>query len=1145
MKHIKRWPFLILKTLIFLLPIDGFAQLTDNFSDRELSNNPTWIGDDTLFSVTANEELQSQGNSLTETIYLATTQTQIHDIEWRIDLRYDFAPSTSNLYRIYLTSDQANMRGALQGYFVQVGESGTADSYDLYRQDGNTLVKIIDGIAGRANNKIDARIRVLRDTTGNWELFTDLSKTDNFTLEGSVVDTTYNNSSYFGISIRHSSTRSHSFFCDNVYVGAVIQDTLAPALLSVNSVSATSLQLDFSEGLESTSAVDVNNYRLLPGNISPELVHQNPLDLAQVSLEFTVPLDNGNTYELVASGIADESGNRMTGADTLPFVFFIPEMVSPHDLIINEIFADPTPSQGLPEAEFLELFNRSNIVFDLENWSISNGSTVGKLPSHLMRPGALLILTRESDAGKFAGYGETISPDTWITLVNGGDNLGLRSSEGILVDSVDYSSEWFQNSTKAAGGFSLERINPEDLLCPALANWGATAQASGGTPGAFNSIYNPNPENDPPELLAVTVLDNQRLRLCFDEPMDRNSIEQISAYNLVGIGQSISAQSEGPDYLCVVLSFSNSLVQGQVYQLEVDGALEDCKGNPIGATAVIPVVLARPAEPFEVVFSEIFPDPNPKIGLPEGEFIEIYNRTEEVLDLSGAILSDGGGGAAIRDLQIFAREYVILCNQSDQQEFQVYGKTLGLENFPSLGNTTDSLSLISASGELLDYVYYGDHWYQNPEKAEGGFSLEKIDPNYLDCNHADNWKASEELTGGTPAKKNSVDGVFVDNEIPAITGLRILDENGLELLFSEQMDAGSLENMSFYTLNQGIGEPLFAFAQEPHYQSVQLRFTSDFLENVIYTLRINGIKDCAGNEIDQKYVFGLPVSAARGDVLINEVLFNPRSGGSDYVEIVNVSEKVIDLASLRIGEIFPDTDSIFNSDILSPVSLLLLPGQIMCLSPDIAGQIQQYQPVAAANFLEMASFPSYDDASGEVVIFTDSGIVLDRFFYEDDFHFPTLIEDEGVSLERISLRRPTNEPGNWHSAASTVRYGTPGYANSQALGGPDRVSEVRLDREVFTPDLDGKWDVVAIEYDFDFAGANARISVLDNQGRLIKIIQQNALLGTEPGAFYWDGSDAKGTKADMGIYLILFELTMPTSGEKSVYKLPVALSARF
>ncbi|MEM6807280.1 MAG: lamin tail domain-containing protein, partial [Bacteroidota bacterium] len=564
--------------------------------------------------------------------------------------------------------------------YIQAGESGTNDSYDLYRQDGTTSVKIIDGTDAGAGSRIDARIRVLRTAAGSWELYSDPNKTDNYTLEGSTTDNTYTTTSWFGISLTHTSSRANSFFFDNIYVGPQVQDTLPASFLSVNPLSATELALSFSEALDVNSANNVGNYQLLPGPIAISSAMQDANNPAQVLLRLTSPLQSGNSYDMVVSDLLDLNGNQMPVPESLNFNFFVPEIPVANDVIFNEIFADPTPTQGLPEAEYLEIFNRSNKSFDIGGWRITNGSTIGSLPSHIMEPGDILILTEDSDTAMFTGLGTVISPNNWTTLVNSGDNLGLRSADGALLDSVDYLPSWFRDQFKAGGGFSLERINPNNLDCPPKANWAATINSRGGTPGTVNSIFDPNPENEPPTLADVTLIDPQRLELCFSESIDPDDLNTPGLFSLSGIGTAQIAEGQGPDFECVLLSFSSPLQQGQIYQLRVDASLKDCSGNALGRADSIPVVLARPAQPFEVVITELYPDPNPSQGLPDAEYVEIYNRSSEVLDVSGAVLSDGGSFGQINNLQIFPSEYVILCSFDDLDEFRQYGKVIGLSS---------------------------------------------------------------------------------------------------------------------------------------------------------------------------------------------------------------------------------------------------------------------------------------------------------------------------------------------------------------------------------------------------------------------------------------------------------------------------------
>ena len=293
-----------------------------------------------------------------------------------------------------------------------------------------------------------------------------------------------------------------------------------------------------------------------------------------------------------------------------------------------------------------------------------------------------------------------------------------------------------------------------------------------------------------------------------------------------------------------------------------------------------------------------------------------------------------------------------------------------------------------------------------------------------------------------------------------------------------------------------------------------------------------------------EWQLGIARQPEPGEVLINEILFNPYTGGSDFVEIYNASDKVLDLKDLILGEIWPGTDSIFNTKEVSNSSRLFTPGQLICLTANVDFQKTTYFPPDSANFHEMSSFPSYDDNEGESVIATTENITLDRFAYEDDLHFPTLQDKNGVSLERISLDQPSSDPANWHSAAGTVNYATPGYANSQRQDPDQGQTEVWLEKTTFSPNDDGQDDVLIINYNFDFIGGNARILIFDAAGRPVRNLQDNILLDGQQGSFFWDGRDDDNTKADIGMYVVLFEVVRPDTGKKEAYRLVSVLADR-
>jgi hypothetical protein len=168
-------------------------------------------------------------------------------------------------------------------------------------------------------------------------------------------------------------------------------------------------------------------------------------------------------------------------------------------------------------------------------------------------------------------------------------------------------------------------------------------------------------------------------------------------------------------------------------------------------------------------------------------------------------------------------------------------------------------------------------------------------------------------------------------------------------------------------------------------------------------------------------------------VVINEVLFNPAGDGVDFVEVFNRSEKIIDLAALKLGNLgmnsFGGLDTTYKN--VTADNQLLLKGEYMVLTTNPTKVQEQYHTENSFAFLRMASLPTYSNASGTVILSGINKQLTDFFEYEESMHHPLLNQVAGVSLERIHFDRPTSDRTNWHSAAASVGYATPGYKNSQ------------------------------------------------------------------------------------------------------------------
>ena len=917
-------------------------------------------------------------------------------------------------------------------------------------------------------------------------------------------------------------------------------DTSGPILVDFRVLDVDSIELCFDETLDIELAENPDTYTLSP-EIGIEGIRALEPDFRCVHISLSEALEIGTDYTLDFSGISDCKGNGITGNTSISLS--LGEEPLAGEVIFTEIMADPTPPLGLPESEYIEVYNLSENTFNLEGWTLSNGSNLGVLPNYILAPQSYLILVPADSDSLFVGMENILPVDPWPSLTNSRDNLGLRSVRNTLLDTVDYDISWYRDGEKDNGGYALERVDLEGNACVPSTNWRASEDERGGTPGMENSILQTAADQSPPEIQDILPLAPDTLQVCFSESLTLASSSNPEAYLING--QMIVSQviPQGPDFSCVNLVLTESLVRGISYTLEVSG-LSDCYGNILEQGESEEFSLGQNAEPFEVVFTEIFADPTPQVGLPEIEYVEIYNRSGKILDLSNWSMQDPSGSGSWEEVLLDPQSYAILCRAQDADAFQTFGKVIPVEGFPSLGNRTDSLFLLNEFGIQMDYVFYSDDWYNNEVKADGGFSLEKIDPDFIDCNNPGNWSASRDASGGTPGTENSILGTFQDTVPPTLVGVRIIDALTLEVFFSEQMDTESLQEGENYTISPTIGSPILGLPGAPSFDKVSLLLNSPLDSSLLYTLTFSGLLDCGGNEIAGSLSFGFPETIVSGDILLNEILFNPFPGGTDFVEVINTSEKVLDLQDLFLGELDPDTREFTNIKQVAEQSVLFLPGEILCLTSNVAFQQEQYLPPDTAKFYQMESFPSYADAEGIVVLFTLSD-TLEIFEYLDDFHFPTLADDEGVSLERLSLEAPVQDPGNWHSASSSVNFATPGYANSQLVDPLEPESEVSLPETTFTPNGDGMKDVLTINYDFDFIGVNGRVRIFDVNGRLIRTLQENTLLDPGPGSFFWDGRNDKMEKALIGMYVVVFEVVNQQSGEKEVFKLVSVLADNF
>jgi len=852
--------------LFFLIPILGFSQVYDDFSDGDFTNNPSWNGDTQQFVV--NDEFQLQLDSEGESVSsLATAFGMMSsELEWRFWIKQSFSSSANNNGRFYLASDQLDLKGPLNGYFLQFGESGSSDAIELFRQQGDELTSVCRGLEGYISTSFDFHLRIRRDQSGNWEIGVDESGSGVYEIQATGLDNIISTSAYLGVYCTYTSSNAKKFYFDEIYAGPYVVDTDPPVLENVTIPFKNQLDVFFNEAITLNSASNVQNYIVNNDIGNPDAAIRNDENFALVHLTFSDPFPNGQTNTLTVDNISDLAGN-ISGPMSADFTLFTP---SSFDIQINEFMADPSPPVALPEFEYMELYNRTNAEISLDGWALFIGNTDKIFENVSIKAGGYLILADEDAENALSIYGDFYGFSSFA-LTNSGQVLVLKDAGNAIIHSVSYTDDWYKDAAKEDGGWSLEQIDPENP-CGGINNWMASTSTNGGSPGKPNSVLEPNPDIIAPKLERVTILELNQVQLYFSEPMDSTGLNNPYAYEIDrGIGNPVQANAVAPDFGSVILTLGRELGTGYIYTISVLDEFYDCAGN------------------------------------------------------------------------------------------------------------------------LLD----------------------------------------------------------------ATTGLE----------------------------------------------------------------------------------FGLPEAAIANDVVINELLYNPKDDavtGVDYVEIYNRSNKIVDLAQLVLATEHEETGQIESVKYISDDGFLMFPASYIVLTtkPDVVQQ--QYFTENPEGFIKMASMPSYSNDEGIVVLATRGLEIIDRLAYDDEMQLPLLNTTDGVALERINYERLSDDRTNWHSAAESYGFGTPAYKNSVYTESQIIDDPITIEPEIFSPDNDGRDDILNISYQFEIPGYTANITIFDSRGRETRQLVNNELLGTE-GTLSWDGMTNDKQKAAIGIYIIFIEI-FDLDGNVSRYK---------
>ncbi|MEI2695787.1 MAG: lamin tail domain-containing protein [Saprospiraceae bacterium] len=624
-----------------------------------------------------------------------------------------------------------------------------------------------------------------------------------------------------------------------------------------------------------------------------------------------------------------------------------------------------------------------------------------------------------------------------------------------------------------------------------------------------------------PFVQSVETLDEHRLELQFTEPLNIQSSFIKINFEIVHVGFPDSIYSMNSN--SCILHFKQNLTFDSNYVLKYKNISDLDSNINSGSMFEFKAIFSVHPEYHDLIITEIMADPSPPASLPEREYIEIKNTSPNILNLQNCILSDGSTEAYFGKCSIKPDSFLILCAARDTDLFKGYGSVYGLNGFPSINNAAEVVQLYNADFELIDLVQFDDSWYGSEIKKEGGYSLELMNEGDL-CLGKLNWTASQHFSGGSPGRENSVASHATVDSTLHLTSLHALSEWEIKVSFNKNLDFKTIYHLEWFKITPNRSLATVSFIEQ-RTNELLILLNEPLDKGISYTLYFTEIQNC----IQQKFnfnskAFNVPAEPEMGDLTFSEVLFNPNSGGQDFIEIYNKSNQSLKCSALMISNpLTSNTWMNLNTD------QVILPGGYLAFSSDPENLIIQY-PFHDSLRIVKSDLPSISDEGGILILAVrdhNTLRVLDSFQFDESWHHPFLKDPEGVSLEKIHLELASDNKQNWQSASKTYFFATPGIKNSQW-------QDSLKNSEQFIPSLSSIWispngdnlmDFLEIKFHLPKSGFNSRIEVFDLSGYRVKKLKSQ-LLATDDFVI-WNGDSDQGTRLARGNYIIRMELLHP------------------
>ena len=766
-----------------------------------------------------------------------------------------------------------------------------------------------------------------------------------------------------------------------------------------------------------------------------------------------------------------------------------PKTFTPGDVVINEVMADPRGLKKLPATEYVELHNTTDHEIDLDGWTFVYDKTSIKLPEAELPAGGYAVLYKEGREVSVGDEAVEVGLKRFpANMVNAGKPLALKDPSGTVIHSYTY--------PKAKAGISIERGECD--------KWHLSSDPRGGTPGEENSEGKPDEPEKPDAPKTFTPGD-----VVINEVMaDPRGLKKLPATEYVELHNTTDHEIDLSGWTFVYDKTSIKLPEAELPAGGYVVLYKEGREVSVGDEAVevglkrFPANMVNAGKPLAlkdpsgtVIHSYTYPKAKAGISIERGDGDKWHFCSDSRGGTPGEENSDGTVDEPEKP------EKPKTFTPGDVVINEVMADPRGLKKLPAteyveLHNTTDH------EIDLSGWTFVYDKTSIKLPEAElpaGGYAVL--------------YKEGREVSVGDEAVEVGLKR-FPANMVNAGKPLALKDPSGTVIHSYSYPKA-----KAGVSIERGEGDKWHLCSDS--------RGGTPGEENSDGTVDEPEKPD----EPDRPNVPSEPSEpdtteqVAPGEVIINEILFDPQPGGSEYIELYNRSDRTLPIAGLAIA-LRKGDGHLGTRYPLAPLAMNLAPGDYLALTTDPNGVLRYFR-TPAPDAIRRLRLPALNNQGATIVLLRKAdSTVVDEVSYSAKWHADAIKIRKGVALERITPEGDTQEADNWTSAVAEVGYGTPGYKNSQSEVQPHTEGSM----DISEPEYDAATGDYVIRYRMDKTGYRCRITVYTTDGRRAAEIANNQLL-TPDGEIRWDGA-----RLPAGLYIFHVDLYHPDGNSQHIKK---------